>query len=69
MMGYFKTNLSADEKKELLEIINQYGEGVVPLIVPLTMMNHYVRKYQQPYLGIQTYLNPHPIELKLRNHA
>ena len=69
MMGYFKTNISADEKKELLEIINQYGGNTVPLIVPVTMMNHYIRKYQQPYLGIQTYLNPHPIELKLRNHV
>ncbi|SPD74280.1 conserved hypothetical protein [uncultured Desulfobacterium sp.] len=69
MVGYFKTNLSADEKKELLEIINQYRENVVPLIVPISLINHYVRKYHQPYLGIQTYLNPHPIELKLRNHA
>ena len=69
MMGYFKKDLSGDEKKELLAIINQYKENHVPLIVPVTMINHYVRKYQQPYLGIQTYLNPHPIALKLRNHV
>jgi uncharacterized protein YbgA (DUF1722 family)/uncharacterized protein YbbK (DUF523 family) len=69
LMGYFKKNLSADEKQELLEIIDQYRKELVPLIVPVTIVNHYVRKYRQPYLGQQVYLNPHPVELKLRNHA
>ncbi|MFC2172417.1 YbgA family protein, partial [Acidobacteriota bacterium] len=68
-LGYFKKQLSADEKQELLEIIGQYNEGLMPLIVPVTLLNHYVRKYQQPYLSQQYYLSPHPIELKLRNHA
>jgi uncharacterized protein YbgA (DUF1722 family) len=69
MMGYFKTQLSSDEKQELLEIIKEYSVGLVPLIVPLTLINHYVRKYDQPYLKEQFYLNPHPIELQLRNHV
>ena len=69
MMGYFKKQLSADEKQELLETFNQYREGYIPLIVPLTLIKHYVRKYDQPYLKQQVYLNPHPVELKLRNHA
>lgn len=69
MMGYFKKDLTADEKIELLEIIQRYREGAVPLIVPVTLFNHFVRKYQQPYLEKQTYLNPHPIALKLRNHV
>ena len=69
LMGYFKKQLSADEKRELLEVFEQYRQGFVPLIVPLTLMNHYVRKYDQPYLKIQTYLNPHPVELKLRTHV
>jgi uncharacterized protein YbgA (DUF1722 family)/uncharacterized protein YbbK (DUF523 family) len=69
IMGYFKTNLSADEKSELLELINQYRDEYVPLIVPIVLINHYVRKYQEPYLAIQTYLNPHPVALKLRNHV
>jgi uncharacterized protein YbgA (DUF1722 family)/uncharacterized protein YbbK (DUF523 family) len=69
MMGYFKKQLSADEKHELLETFDQYREGYIPLIVPLTLIKHYVRKYDQPYLKQQVYLNPHPIELKLRNHA
>ena len=69
MMGYFKKDLSPDEKKELLEIFKEYRDGNVPLIVPVTLINHYVRKYEKSYLKQQTYLNPHPISLKLRNHA
>jgi uncharacterized protein YbgA (DUF1722 family)/uncharacterized protein YbbK (DUF523 family) len=69
MMGYFKKQLSGDEKQELLEIIDHYRKGDVPLIVPITLINHYVRKYDQPYLKEQVYLQPHPIELQLRNHA
>ena len=69
MMGYFKKRLSADEKQELLDVIETYRSGYVPLVVPLTLLNHYVRKYDQPYLAQQVYLNPHPVELKLRNHV
>jgi len=69
LMGYFKKQLTADEKRELLEIFDQYRRGYVPLIVPITLINHYVRKYDQPYLNQQTYLNPHPLELKLRTHV
>lgn len=69
VMGYFKKDLSADEKQELIEIISDYREGYVPLIVPITLINHYVRKYDQPYLMKQMYLKPHPIALRLRNHA
>lgn len=69
MMGYFKTNLEPDEKQELIEVIDDFRQELVPLVVPLTLIKHYVRKYDQPYLKQQTYLNPHPMELKLRNHA
>jgi uncharacterized protein YbgA (DUF1722 family) len=68
-MGYFKKQLTADEKQELLEVLEQYRNELVPLIVPITLINHYVRKYNQPYLKQQTYLNPHPLELKLRTHV
>jgi uncharacterized protein YbgA (DUF1722 family) len=68
-MGYFKDDLSADEKQELREIIDLYHQNLVPLIVPVTLINHYVRKYGQAYLKEQWYLNPHPIELQLRNHV
>ena len=69
VMGYFKKDLSADEKEELIEIFDRYRKEHVPLIVPATLLNHYVRKYKKPYLDQQVYLNPHPIALKLRNHA
>ena len=69
MMGYFKDQLSVDEKKELLELINYYRDGYIPLIVPVTLISHYVRKYDEPYLQEQVYLNPHPAELQLRNHV
>ena len=69
ILGYFKQQLSADEKQEMLEILEGYRNEYVPLIVPITLMNHYVRKYDQPYLKQQVYLNPHPVALKLRNHV
>jgi uncharacterized protein YbgA (DUF1722 family)/uncharacterized protein YbbK (DUF523 family) len=69
MMGYFKKDLSPDEKQELLEVIDNYKEELIPLIVPITLLLHYVRKYDQPYLKNQVYLQPHPLELKLRNHV
>jgi uncharacterized protein YbgA (DUF1722 family)/uncharacterized protein YbbK (DUF523 family) len=69
MMGYFKEQLSFDEKQELLEVIEVYRKAYTPLIVPITLIQHYVRKYNQPYLNQQVYLNPHPLELQLRNHV
>lgn len=69
VMGYFKKHLTPDEKQELLEVIEAFRAENVPLIVPITLLNHYVRKYQEPYLKTQWYLNPHPLELRLRNHA
>lgn len=67
--GYFKKQLSPDDKKELLELIGNYHQGYVPLIVPVVLVKHYVRKFNEPYLQKQYYLNPHPLELMLRNHA
>lgn len=69
LMGYFKKQLTRDEKQELLEIIDLYRKEYVPLVVPITLVGHYVRKYDQPYLKVQHYLNPHALELKLRNHV
>ena len=69
IMGYFKKTLDHTEKEELLEIIDRYRRGLIPLIVPVTLLNHYTLKYDQPYLKKQYYLNPHPVELMLRNHV
>lgn len=69
MLGYFKKQLTKDEKQELLDIIERYYQGALPLIVPVTLLAHYVRKFGKPYLEGQIYLNPHPAELMLRNHS
>jgi uncharacterized protein YbgA (DUF1722 family) len=69
MMSYFREQLSSGEKQELLEVVDHYRQGYIPLIVPITLIQHYVRKYNQPYLKQQIYLNPHPLELQLRNHV
>ena len=53
MMGYFKKDLSSDEKQELLDVIDNYRKALLPLIVPITLINHYVRKYDQHYLKDQ----------------
>jgi len=69
IMGYFKKELSQGEKAELLETISLYHNQLVPLLVPLTLLKHYVYKYDQSYLKQQLYLTPHPAELMLRNHV
>ncbi|MBN2012362.1 DUF523 and DUF1722 domain-containing protein [candidate division KSB1 bacterium] len=69
IMGYFKKQISSDEKQELLDVISSYHQGLVPLIVPVTLLNHYTRKYQENYLLRQVYLHPHPLELMLRNYV
>ncbi|MBW6463512.1 MAG: DUF523 and DUF1722 domain-containing protein [Firmicutes bacterium] len=69
IMGYFKKQLTSDEKTELLSLIDKYSRLYLPLVVPLTLINHYIRKYEVEYLQNQTYLEPHPAELMLRNHV
>jgi uncharacterized protein YbgA (DUF1722 family) len=69
MLGYFKKTLDADARSEILELIEEHRQGAVPLIVPLTLLRHHVRRHQVAYLQGQTYLEPHPRELSLRNHV
>ncbi len=69
MMGHFRQFLTSDEKQELLEVIGRYRNRLVPLVVPVTLILHHVRKYDVAYLKRQVFLNPHPVELMLRNHV
>jgi uncharacterized protein YbgA (DUF1722 family)/uncharacterized protein YbbK (DUF523 family) len=69
MMGYFSDRLSAAERSELVELIRDYRTQLVPLIVPVTLIQHYVKKYEVAYLNEQIYLAPSPKELMLRNHV
>ena len=69
MAGYFKTLLDKESKAELLAAIDDYRLGLVPLIVPITLLKHHVRAHDVSYLAGQLYLEPHPKELMLRNHV
>jgi uncharacterized protein YbgA (DUF1722 family)/uncharacterized protein YbbK (DUF523 family) len=69
LAGYFKRDLGPDERAELGEVVDDYRRGLVPLVVPLTLVKHHVRRLGIAYLADQVYLNPHPRELMLRNHV
>jgi uncharacterized protein YbgA (DUF1722 family)/uncharacterized protein YbbK (DUF523 family) len=69
MLGYLRGRADEADRQELAAVIEDYHRELVPLIVPVTMLRHYVVKHDIAYLRDQYYLNPHPLELKLRNHA
>ena len=69
MAGYFKDRLDRESKAELQATIEDYRAGLVPLIVPVTLLRHHVRVHDVAYLAGQLYLQPHPKELMLRNHV
>lgn len=68
ILGFLKNHLTADDKAELLDAIERHRSGQLPLIVPITLLRHYLRLHPEPYILNQSYLNPHPDELMLRNH-
>ena len=69
MAGHLKKTVDADSRHELSQSIDEYRRGLVPLVVPLTLIRHHVRMHRIEYLSGQTYLEPHPRELMLRNHV
>jgi uncharacterized protein YbgA (DUF1722 family) len=69
VFGFLKKQLGKDERANLLQTIETYRSGTHPLIVPMTMLNHYIQLKQVPYIKDQLYLNPHPEDLALRNQA
>jgi len=70
LMGYLKRDLDGEDKAELLEVIEEYRLGRLPLIVPITLLKHHLRRRPVPeWVYRQVYLNPYPAELLLRNHA
>ncbi len=69
VFGHFKQLLGPEEKQQILEILDHYHQGLVPLIVPVTLLNFFVKKFRNEYLANQYYLDPHPLQLKLLNHA
>jgi len=69
LLGYLKKSITPDDKNELVECIEQYRKERLPLIVPVTLLMHHFRRHPQPWVVKQTYLNPYPAELMLRNHV
>jgi uncharacterized protein YbgA (DUF1722 family)/uncharacterized protein YbbK (DUF523 family) len=69
LAGYLKKNIDAEDKQELLSLIESYRAGLVPLIVPITLLKHHFRKFPAGWVQEQVYLNPYPAELMLRNHV
>jgi uncharacterized protein YbgA (DUF1722 family) len=65
--GYLKQAISPEDKQEMQHVIGQYRQGIVPLVVPLTLLKHYFRQHPDPYIAQQVYLQPHPENLSLRN--
>ena len=67
LAGYFSQRLDSGDRAELSDIINRYRQDGLPLIVPVTLIRHYVRKFSVEFLSDQVYLDPGPCELKLLN--
>jgi len=67
LSGYLKDALGSDDRRELRRLIDQYREGVIPLVVPLTLLKHHFRRHPDHYIARQAYLQPHPETLSLRN--
>ncbi len=67
LSGYLKRALSSEERQEIAQLIEQYRRGIVPLVVPLTLLKHHFRRHPNHYVAYQAYLQPHPENLSLRN--
>ena len=68
IQGYLKHSLDAEDRAELSDSIAQYLRGQVPLIVPITLLNHHFRRHPNDYIGDSWYMKPYPAELSLQNN-
>jgi uncharacterized protein YbgA (DUF1722 family)/uncharacterized protein YbbK (DUF523 family) len=66
LQGYFKKQLTAEQKAELHDTIDKYRRGILPLLSPMTLLRHYLREYPNDYLQQQVYFSPYPEDLALR---
>ncbi|MBD3380767.1 MAG: DUF1722 domain-containing protein [candidate division Zixibacteria bacterium] len=69
ILGYLKKELSSNEKADILKVLDDYHRELIPLVVPITLLRHYIDVLDVDYIKDQIYLNPHPKELMLRNHV
>jgi uncharacterized protein YbgA (DUF1722 family) len=69
MAGYLRGAADEADRREVEVVIGDYARGLVPLVVPLTLLRYHVRRQEITYLAGQVYLDPDPKELMLRNHV
>ena len=69
LCGFLKDALDGEQKAELLDVIEQYRRGVVPIVAPLTLLSAHLRRVNHPWVTRQLYLSPYPRELGLRSHV
>ena len=69
ILGFLKREIDAKDKEELVDCIESYSRRLIPLVAPLTLLKHHLRRHPTSWILEQTYLNPHPAELMLRNHV
>ena len=67
LQGYLKKQLQPREKQSMTETIEHYRQGIVPLVVPVTVLRHHFHQHQDDYISRQTFLQPYPDALGLRN--
>lgn len=67
IQGYLKKHLIPSHKQELVDVIEQYRLGFLPLIVPITLLKHHFNDHPHEYIDQSFYLKPHPSELMLFN--
>jgi uncharacterized protein YbgA (DUF1722 family)/uncharacterized protein YbbK (DUF523 family) len=68
VFGYLKKAIDSQCKQEILDSIDEYHRGEVHLVVPLTLLRHYLKRHGSDYIRQQFYLDPHPYKLGLRNY-
>ncbi|MEN8158832.1 MAG: DUF523 and DUF1722 domain-containing protein [Myxococcota bacterium] len=68
-LGYLRGRLDAPARRALGAQVADYRAGLVPLVVPITLIRHTVERLGIEHLAGQVYLEPHPRELMLRNHV
>lgn len=67
LLGYFKKHLSAIEKQDFIQAVDDYFEGIAPLGVPIHLLRLYLARFPNEYLSKQFYLFPYPANLSTRD--
>ena len=67
LLGYLKRSVSGEDRQQILQLIEEYRQGILPLVAPMSLLRHFIKRHGSDYIKNQYYLMPHPEELGLRN--